>query len=406
LAHLSKALELLGRQPESLERDRKELCLRIDLTTPLIAAKGMAAPEMRETITRARSLCERLGETTRLFPVLYGQWVFHHVSGQVTKGLEFAEEAYGLAERQTGEVPRMVAHRTLGIALTFLGEPAAALEHLEKGNQLYDAERHRDLALVYGMDFLEVNLAYIAVAKWILGFPDQAVQANDETLRFARSLAHANSLCHALCFGAGVLHSFNRRYDEAGKVGEELLRVSAEHGMPQWSLFGRMYKAFGLLESDEDRDGLAMLQDCIERCKAVPMLANSTLAFAKLAAHQAKKGAYQDALGALAEADRVIAAGGEQWAKPDLLRLKGEILQAQSAPEEAEATLKEAIAVAQGQAAKMLELRAATSLGRLWQEQSKGDDARALLEPLYGWFTEGHESADLRDARALLDELS
>ncbi|MCP5111004.1 MAG: adenylate cyclase, partial [bacterium] len=214
-----KALELLGRLPESAERDRKELGRRIALTTPLIAAKGMAAPEMRETISRARTLCERLGETTRLFPVLYGQWVFHHVSGQVTKGLEFAEEAYALAERESSEVPRMVAHRTLGIALIGLGEPAAALEHLEKGNQLYDAERHRDLALVYGMDFFEVNLAYIAVAHWFLGFPDQAIEANNETIRFARSLSHANSLCHALCFGAGVLHTFNRQYQEAGKVG-------------------------------------------------------------------------------------------------------------------------------------------------------------------------------------------
>ena len=302
-------------------------------------------------------------------------------------------------------VPRMVAHRTLGIALVALGKPAAALEHLETGNRLYDAERHRDLALVYGMDFLEVNLAYIAVARWILGYPDQAIEANEQTLDFARSLSHANSLCHALCFGAGVLHSFNLQHLEAGKVGEELLAVSAEHGMPQWSLFGRMFKAFGLIRSDQDGEGLAMLQDCIGRCKAVPMLANSTLAFAKLAAYQAKTGAYREALDSLAEADRVIAAGGERWAKPDLLRLKGEILWAQSAHEDAEATLKEAITVAQGQAAKVLELRAATSLGRLWQEQGKDADARALLEPLYGWFTEGHQTADLRDAKAVLDQL-
>lgn len=406
LAHLSKALELLGRLPESIERDRNELGLRIDLTTPLIAAKGMAAPEMRETITRARTLCERLGETTRLFPVLYGQWVFHHVSGQVTKGLEFAEEAYALAERETSEVPRMVAHRTLGIALIGLGEPAAALQHLEKGNQFYDAERHRDLALVYGMDFLEVNLAYIAVAHWFLGFSDQAIEANHQTIRFARSLSHANSLCHALCFGAGVLHSFNRQYHEAGKVGEELLQVSAEHNMPQWSLFGRMFKAFGLLQTDHDMEGLAMLRDCIERCKAVPMLANSTLAFANLAAHQAKKGAYQDALSTLAEADRVIEAGGERWAESELLRLKGEILRAQSAHKESEATLQEAITVAQRQPAKVLELRSATGLAHLWQEQGKIREARELLAPLYGWFTEGFDSVDLKEASALLDELT
>jgi hypothetical protein len=133
IAQLSNALELLESLPPSVGRDRKELGLRIDLTTPLIASKGMAAPEMGQTITRARSLCEGLGETTRLFPVLYGQWVFHHVSGQVAKGLEYAEEAARLADGESSEIPRMVAHRTLGIALVGLGEPALARRHLEDG---------------------------------------------------------------------------------------------------------------------------------------------------------------------------------------------------------------------------------------------------------------------------------
>jgi class 3 adenylate cyclase/tetratricopeptide (TPR) repeat protein len=308
IAQLSKALDLLESLPPSVERDRKELRLRIDLTSPLIASKGMAAPEMGQTITRARALCERLGETTQLFPVLYGQWVFHHVRGQVAKSLEYAKEAARLAEGESSEIPRMVAHRTLGISLVVLGEPAAARRHLEDGNRLYDARRHRDLALVYGMDFFEVNLAYLALTDWFLGFPDRALMANEETIRFARSLSHASSLCHALCMGAGTLHTFNRQFASAQAIGEELMRVAGEHQMPQWSLFGRMFVSFGLIEADQE-EGTSTLEACLQTCRAVPMLVNSTLALARLAKSRARKGEYESALRALEEADGTRRAG-------------------------------------------------------------------------------------------------
>ena len=403
IAQLSKALDLLESLPPSVERDRKELRLRIDLTSPLIASKGMAAPEMGQTITRARGLCERLGETTQLFPVLYGQWVFHHVSGQVAKSLEYAKEAARLAEGESSEIPRMVAHRTLGISLIVLGEPAAARRHLEDGNRLYDAQRHRDLALVYGMDFFEVNLAYLALTDWFLGFPDRALKANEETLRFARSLSHASSLCHALSMGAGTLHTFNRQFASAQAIGEELMRVADEHEMPQWSLFGRMFASFGLLEAEEE--GTSILEACLETCRAVPMLATSTLALARLAESQARKGEYENALRSLEEADGIIEAGGERWARSEIVRLKGEISRAQSASAEAEACFRRAIEVAQRQGAKLLQLRAAASLARLWQSQGRFREARELLAPLYDWFTEGFDTADLKDAKALLDEL-
>ena len=395
---------MLESLPPSVERDRKELRLRIDLTSPLIASKGMTAPEMGQTLTRARGLCEQLGETTQLFPVLYGQWVFHHVSGQVAKSLEYAKEAAELAEGESSEIPRMVAHRTLGISLVVLGEPAAARRHLEDGNRLYDAQRHRDLALVYGMDFFEVNLAYLALTDWFLGFPDRALKANEETIRFARSLSHASSLCHALSMGAGTLHTFNRQFASAQAIGEELMRVAGEHEMPQWSLFGRMFVSFGLLEAEQE-EGTSTLEACLETCRAVPMLATSTLALAELAESQARKGEYENALRSLEEADGIIEAGGERWARSEIVRLKGEISRAQSASAEAEACFRRAIEVAQRQGAKLLQLRAAASLARLWQSQGKFREARELLAPLYDWFTEGFDTADLKDARALLDEL-
>ena len=404
IAQLSKALDLLESLPPSVERDRKELRLRIDLTSPLIASKGMAAPEMGQTITRARGLCEQLGETTQLFPVLYGQWVYHHVSGQVVKSLEYAKEAAKFAEGESSEIPRMVAHRTLGISLIVLGEPAAARRHLEDGNRLYDIQRHRDLALVYGMDFFEVNLAYLALTDWFLGFPDRALKANEQTIRFARSLSHASSLCHALSMGAGTLHTFNRQFASAQAIGEELMRVAGEHEMPQWSLFGRMFVSFGLLETEQE-EGTTTLEACLEQCRAVPMLATSTLALAKLAESQARKEDYENALRSLEEADGIIEAGGERWARSEIVRLKGEISRARSASAEAEACFRRAIEVAQRQGAKLLQLRAAASLARLWQSQGRFREARELLAPLYDWFTEGFDTADLKDAKALLDEL-
>ena len=406
IAQLQKGLELLDTLPPSAERDRTELGLRIDLTTPLIASKGMAAPEMAHTITRARELCERLGETTRLFPILYGQWVFHHVSGQVVKGLEFAKEASRLAESESGEVPAMVAHRTLGIALIGLGRPHEARSHLARGNEFYDAERHRPLALVYGMDFKQVNLAYLALADWFDGYPERALAVTREGVDFARSISHANSLCHALALGAGTLHTFNRQFVAAKEVGEELLRLSAEHGMPQWSLFGRMYVAFGFIGAGQDKKGISKLQECIEKCRAVPMLANSTLAYSILAQSQARNKAYRDALISIGHGESVIESGGERWARSEFLRLKGEILDAQSGYAEAEHYLRSAIDVAREQPAKLLELRAATSLARLWRRQGKVYEARNLLAPLYGWFTDGTDTADLKEAHALLAELN
>jgi class 3 adenylate cyclase/predicted ATPase len=403
LAHLYNALELQRQLPETVERDRQELGLRIELTSPLIAAKGFSAPEMQATIDRALILCERLGETTRLFPVLYAHWVFHHTSGQVSKGLELAKEALALAEREPGEVPRMVAHRILGIAHTALGEPSAGLKHLEAGNLLYDLKRHRGLAHVYGMDFLQVNLTYIGLGRWLLGQPDRAAVAAEEAIRHARTLSHVNSLCHSLSLGP--LHIFNRRYNEAGEVGAELLDLAARYGMPQWDLLGRLYRAVGLLWTGDEAEGAAMLQDYIARCRALPFLANITLAYAQLAAYQLSTGAYQEALDSLVEAERIIEAGGERWARSELLRLKGEICLAQSAPEAAQAAFHEAIAVAGQQPARLLELRSATSLARLWQGQGSHDAARALLEPLYGGFSEGFDLPDLVDAKALLDEL-
>lgn len=406
ITQLSEALQLLDKLPESVERDRKELDLRIDLTTPLIASKGFSAPEMGATIARSRELCEKLGETTRLFPVLYGQWVFHHISGQVEKGLEFAKEAARLAEAESSEVPKMVAFRTLGIGLIGLGQPRTARDNLSKGNELYDAERHRPLALVYGFDFKEVNLAYLALADWFDGYPERALERSRETVDFARSLSHANSLCHGLCFGAGTLHTFSRRFDAAQAVGEELLRLSAEHEMPQWSLFGRLFLSFGMVAAGREDEGMSMLRDCLARCRKVPMLANSTLAYAILCENQAKRGDYQDALLSLGEAEKVIEAGGERWAHPEILRLKGEIARAQSFDADAEMHFRNAIDVAHAQTAKPLELRAATSLARFWRDQGRSTEAYDLLAPVYDAFSEGFDTVDLREGKALLEELS
>jgi len=300
----------------------------------------------------------------------------------------------------------MVAHRTLGIALVGLGEPQDARNHLAKGNELYDAERHRHLALVYGMDFKQVNLAYLALVDWFDGYPERALSLAREGVDFARSISHVNSLCHALTFGAGTLYTFNRQFAAAKEVGEELLHLSTEHEMPQWSLFGHMFVAFGVLATGQDDEGISVLKTCLEKCRAVPMLANSTLAYSILAEIQAKSEAYRDALTSIGEAEKVIESGGERWARSEILRLKGEIFVAQSGDTEAERFFESAIDVARGQPAKLLELRAATSLARLLQRQDKDHEARDLLTPLYGWFTEGFETSDLKAAHALLAELN
>ncbi len=183
------------------------------------------------------------------------------------------------------------------------------------------------------------------------------------------------------------------------------MRVAGEHEMPQWTLFGRMFISFGLLEGEQE-EGTSTLEACLKTCRAVPMLANSTLALAKLVESEARKGEYENALKSLEEADRIIEAGGERWARSEIVRLKGEISRAQSASAEAEACFRRAIEVAQRQGAKLLQLRAAASLARLWQSQGRCREAHELLAPLYGWFTEGFDTAELKDAKGVVDELA
>jgi predicted ATPase len=405
LRHLTTALDLLKSLPDSLERTRRELELQIALGAPLIATKSWGATEVGATYHRALELCRKIGETPELFPVLWGLWVFYLVRAEHKKERELAEQRFSLAQR-VGDPPLLlVAHLSLGAASFYLGEPTVAREHWDKGIALYDPERHRSLAFVYATDPGAAGLSHAAVALWLVGYPDQALKRSDEALALARKVAHPFSLAFALFFAAW-LRELRREWPMAGEHAEAMVALSAEQGFADMLLWGTFCRGLALAEQGRTHEGIAQMHDALA---AMPSLGFELLRpyyLATLAAACGKAGRTDDALALVTEALALVEGRDERLWEADTHRVEGELLLQSGGSSEAETCFHHAIEIARRQSAKSLELRATTSLSRLLDKQGRQDEARRMLGEIYGWFTEGFDTADLKEAKALLEELS
>jgi predicted ATPase len=404
--HLTKGLEVLMTLPDNLERARQELDMQTTLGPVLMAVKGQSSPDTERAYARARELCQQVGETPQLFPVLYGLFRFHMVRAELQATRELAEQLFSLAQRIQDPALLLEAHRVMGQTMYWLGEMAPAREHLEQGMALYDPQQHRSHAFVYGQDPGVACRGSAAWPTWVLGYPDQALQSTNEALTLAQELTHPFSLAFALVH-ATLLHQFRREAQAVQERAEALMALSTEQGFPYWLAYGTILRGWALNVQGAGAEGIAQVNQGFVNYQATGGEIHRPYFLGLLADAYGKVGQPEEGLKVLAEALAIVDNTGERNWEAELHRLKGELLLALSEENqaEAEACFHKAVDIARRQSAKSFELRAVMSLSRLWQ-QGKQEEAHQLLSEIYGWFTEGFDTADLKEAKVMLEELA
>jgi predicted ATPase/class 3 adenylate cyclase len=395
VAHLTKGLALLETLPDTPERRQQELTLQVTLGAPLMMTKGWAAPEAAQAYTRARELCQQRGDTPQLFQVLRGLWRFYQNGGNLRTAHELAEQCFSLAQRLQDVALLLEAHEVLGITLYQLGEWMPARAHFEHGMALYDPQQHRSLAFLYGEDPGVACHSRMAHVLWMLGYPDQALERNRDALALAQNLSHPFSLGYALVFAA-FLHCCRREEHAAQERAEAAMTLATDQGFAQWLAYGTLLHGWALAAQGQADSGITQIRQGLAAWRTMRAEGRLPHFLALLAEAYWKVEQPEAGLHEVAEALAVVDKTEERYWEAELYRLKGELLLALSPDNqvEAEACFLQALAVTCRQQAKSLELRAAMSLSRLWQRRGKRGGAHRLLADIYGWFTEGFDTAD------------
>jgi predicted ATPase len=396
--------------------------LQITLGTSLVVTKGYAASDVARTYTRARELCQQVGDTSLLFPVLRGLWAFYLTRAEYESAYGLGEQFLTLALKRNDSGLLVEAHFLVGFTLQFLGEFVAARAHCEAGIALYDSQQHQSLAFSFGVDPGVNCFSCVPLALWCLGYPDQALQRSREALSLAQEVAHPFSLGWAL-IAATWVQQYRREDRIVQEQAETALILSKEQGFPFWLAWATILRGWSSMKRGQDEAGVTQLGQGLEfmRTTGGAELARTHF-LALLAESYEKVGKREEGLTALTEALLIVDKNKERFYEAELYRLRGELTLAQSgirspASEvpntqhptpstqvEAEECFLRAIEIARKQQAKSLELRATMSLARLWQQQGKSTEAHQMLSEIYNWFTEGFDTKDLQEAKALLEE--
>lgn len=422
ITHLTAALELLLTLPDTDGRRQQELAFRLTLGVPLLATQGFASPAVGDTYTRAYELCQRIGENAQLFSVLAGLWFFYYVRAEYKTACELGEQLLRLAQRTQDATLLIEAYARLGTSLTHQGALVMSRQYAEQGIALYDALRYRSPAFLTGQDPFVTCLCGAAWVLWHLGYPDQALKRVEEALTVAEKVSHALSRAFALDMAA-VLHHYRREASMVQARAEAAIAISTEQGFSNLGAWGTYMRGWAQAEQGRAVEGLAQIRDGVSvyRAGGAEMARPYQLALLAEACQRAEQ--ITDGLTVLTEALEAVEKNNEHEYEAELYRLKGELTLQQfnvqgskfqatdprspvpDAQGETEACFLKAIDIARQQHAKSWELRAATSLARLWKQQGKTTEARELLAPVYNWFTEGFDTADLKDAKMLLERL-
>ena len=413
-AQLTRALDQTATLPATPSRRREQIKLQLGLSNALMHVKGYAASETKDAIEQARSFIEQseaLGEPPDdpllLFSTLYGVWVANYVAfnGDICRDL--AAQFLMLAEKQKATGPLLMAHAIMGHTLLNEGDFNKAREHYDKGIALYDPREHRPLATRFGQDIRVAISSYRSLALWFLGFPEAALKDAESAVKYGRETGQAASLMFVLCV-TDILYILCGKYSVATAQAQELVLVADEKGALLWKATGMMFE--GCVSASTGKSS-----EAIERLNAGSIEYQSTGAtlfmtwfLSYLTPAYVELGQFDEAWRLIREIMTAVQTNKESWWEADLHRIAGEVALKSPEPDAAKAGayFERALAVARQQQAKSLELRAAMSLARLWRDQGKRQQARELLAPVYGWFTEGFDTLDLREARALLDQLA
>jgi predicted ATPase len=409
----TRALDQIATLPATPALRREEIKLQVALITPLIHVKGHAAAETRAATEQARLLIEQaeaLGEPPEdpllLFAVLYGFWATNFVAFNGDVCLDLAAQFLALAEKQETTAPLMIGHRLVGMSLLHTGDIAAGRAHLDRAMELYHPAEHRPLATLFGQDPGMAILSHRSLALWFLGYPEAALADTARALKDAREIGQAATLRYALAW-TSFTQSFCGNYAAANAQTDEVVALADEKGALLWKAFGMMNQGCVLALTGKASDAVHMITVGITAWRSTGSTLWLPLGLSYLTRAYAELGQFDDAWRCIGEAIAAVETTKERWWEAEVNRVAGEI--ALMSPErdvgKAKAYFERALAIARQQQAKSWELRASMSLARLWRDQGKVQQARELLAPVYGWFTEGFDTRDLKEAKALLEEL-
>ena len=407
ISHLNAGLELLKSLPETPEHAQHALTLHVALGTALLVTKGQAAPEVEHAYTQARALCQQVGETPQLVPILFGLWRFYIARPQFHITREIGDTLLRLTHHTDDPALAVIAHYALGTTWLFLGALPAARTSLEEGIVRYTPAQRRVPVFRIGVDLGVGCRVYAAITLWLLGYPAQALTRIHEALALAHELAHSYSLAWAWV-GAAIVSQLRRDVPAVHEQAEAAVMLSTEQGFPLWAAYGTSLRGWVLAMQGQGEEGVAQVRQGIVASRTTGAALFSPFYCTMLADVATNLGHTDDGLQALAEAHTLVEQQEERWWEAEVSRLQGVVLlrQPETPQTETEACFQRALDVARRQEATSLELRAAMSLSRLWQQQGRRDEARELLAPIYGWFTEGFDTADLQEAKVLLAELA
>jgi class 3 adenylate cyclase/predicted ATPase len=411
---LRRALDQIATLPSTPVLRGEQIKLQIALVNALMHVKGYAAPEPKAAVEQARQFIERaeaLGEPPEdpllLFSALYGVWAASYVAfnGDVTR--ELASQFVALAEKQDQVVPLMIGHRLIANSLMLTGDIAKGREHYNQAFAFYDPAKHRSLATRFGQDVGVSIFVYRALAHWMLGYPDKALADANHALEDARAGGQAGTLMYAQ-FHTSLTNVLCAKYAAAVAESDEVVRLADEKNAAIWKALATMQKGCVLALSGKAPEGIKMITSGITTYKSTGSRVYLPIFLAHLSRAYAEVGQFDDAWYSIGEALSAVEATKERWYEAEINRISGEIALKlpQLGPSQAEAYFERALTIARAQHAKSWELRAAMSAARFWRDRGMRDKARALLAPICGWFTEGFETHDLKQANALLAALS
>jgi class 3 adenylate cyclase/predicted ATPase len=409
---LTRALDQIAALPATPELRRDQIKLQVALLNPLMHTKGFAAPETKAAIERAHLLIEQAearGEPPEdpllLFSVLYGIVIANSVALKGDVMRELAAQFLALAEKQGATAPLVIGHRLVGASLALTGDVVESRAHYDRALALYDPAEHRPLVTQFGQDVGVAALSYRSFALWMLGHPEAALKDAEDAVKSAGEIGQAATSMLALSL-ASVTHSLCGNYANAIERVDEVIPLADEKAAMFWKVQASLARGLALALSDRGGAAVQVLTSNIAAFRAAGATVWLPMWLSYLGSAHAQLGEYDDARRCISDAMTVMEATGEKWFEPEANRLAGQIALLSQLPDatKAEAHFERALAVSRQQHAKSWELRAAISLAGLWRDQGKTHEARELLASVYGWFTEGFDTGDLKEARALLDE--
>ena len=403
--HLTKGLELLETLPDTPERAPKEAALQTLLGQSMIQIRGYSAPEVQQAFSRARDLIGQLEESPQYLQVMSGLHDYYWIRGEHQSARTVAEQCLEVAQLSRDPDHIQIAHRRLGSSMLFMGDLRPAGEQLTQGIAHYDLEQHRSLAEFYGQEPACAHNIWLGFTKWLLGYPDQASKNIREALRMAEEVAHPFTQAFVLGVSA-TFYTRSRAIQEENECLDTLLPLAEEQNFSMWVVHASLLRGISWATSGNGTEGIDAIIRGLDNAKTIGSEQSRANQLSLLAEAQGQEGQPEKGLDTVEQALAHVEKSGERFGEADIHRVKGDLLLLSGVNEiRAVECYQQSLDISRQQSAKSWELRTAISLARLWQKQGKVTEARELLSGIYGWFTEGFDTPDLIDAKALLEEL-